>query len=300
MFGGTTSSASGGPCNAQRIFLWTFSLLFLAITVFGLMLMVKNQQYGAEQIPDGMHADMPDQNSMLNFIGDFVDQFRTVSTPETAQATGETLIAAAPTWLPQAATAGGLAGLYVTAKCSNGALKASTYISFLLLLGAAMLLFYNAYFAGPAQMTWVKTMFGIGEGAFSASIPFYLMLGGLGIPVFYLALEVAAGVTNGAAGMLKGNPTPTVVYPNPNIVLPAQPKATTGRRRLFSPGCEAISMMLTWVAFLLCLCLYYYLAMRPTSSEVVVPNWPKCQYIEKKAPTFVKGHRSNEPRTTCV
>merc|ERR1712034_140293 len=107
-----------------------------------------------DQIPDGMHADMPDQNGMLNSIGDIVDQFHTWAKPdevagETVQSTGETLIAAAPEWLPQAATAGGLAGLYVTAKCSNGALKASTYISFLLLLGAAMLLFYNAYFAGP-------------------------------------------------------------------------------------------------------------------------------------------------------
>merc|ERR1711964_929016 len=129
-----------------------------------------------------------------------------------------------PTWLtPVSFTLAGLAGLGVVAKCSSGALKASTYLSFLLLLAAGFLMWWGHATADGSGIL-SKTL-----GTMDyPHLPFYLICGGVAIPAVHFACILLAGEVNTTAGILK--PSPTVIYQQPPMVAPPIVAAKSKRR----------------------------------------------------------------------
>merc|ERR1711964_864996 len=239
-----------------------------------------------------------------------------------------------PEWLtPEVFTVVGLSGLGVVASCNRGALKASTYLSFLLLLAAAFLMFWQA-----GNLDMVLDL----PDAKYATLPFYLICGGVAIPAVHFACIILAGGANTTAGIFKSSPT--VIYQQAPMVAPPTVVAAKPKRRLMNDldllwhdtlkvlpeGCikrrrptlrrdpqpvdimmeqpndpeswdphtlESIFVMFTT---LLGLTLYMYYVSREASNTVTSS---KTQYIEKKPPEFAKGHRNDQfsrPRIRVV
>merc|ERR1712034_145100 len=122
---------------------------------------------------------------------------------------------------PEAFALTGLAGLGVVASCNSGALKASTYLSFLLLLAAGFLMWWGSHIKGDMVFDI------LGEMTYT-QLPFYLICGGMAIPAVHFACIILAGGANTTAGIFKSSPT--VIYQQapvaPSIV------AARSKRRL--------------------------------------------------------------------